>query len=202
MPAGGSVSGDVPDGEPPGVEPAYPDAPPRETGVQESSGRPESDPPYRDDGFPRHAAIATAWFRRFNALAGVTTMPDERSILAAGKLLGFLGGNLSLALKAVDFFFDHWQDFWFACTKASRNAPPESRQWDFRFASFANPDNFQEILSRMKSASPLPSEPRSWSSAAPVPPPEACVSSEDARSAIDGFRKRLGIACAKPAPVT
>lgn len=111
-----------------------------------------------------HFTLASYWYKRFNAVTATTMLPDDRANLGAKKLLETLGGNLDLALKCVDYYFDNWRDLWFACTRASRNAPPESKQCEFRFGSFANPDNFQEILSRLKAVQPAQAaEPRSWS---------------------------------------
>jgi len=127
-----------------------------------------------------HFKIASEWFKYFNKKTGLTTMPDDRAMLAAKKLLEFLGGDQALALKAVDYYFENWQDLWFACDRATRKSPREARVWEFRFSSFASPENVQEILSKMKST---PSQPKGlrdpWCSAPPLPP----VAPEEVRTA-------------------
>lgn len=132
-----------------------------------------------------HFAIASAWFKRFNQATGLTTQPDERCNLAAKKLLEFLGGDLRLAMQGVEYYFNNWQDLWFACEKKSRSGARETRQWEFRFGSFANPENFQEILSRMKSTPVARKEQENWSSAAP-PVPDDELATPDEVAAVLG----------------
>lgn len=137
-----------------------------------------------------HFKIANTWYHRFNELTGITTMPDERANLASKKVLEFLGGNLNLAMKAIDFYFENWRDLWFACSKQSRGAPRESRQAEFRFGSFASTDNLTELLSRIKL---LPQESKKqtepWSTAAPAVPDDELASKEQKDKAFEKFRK-------------
>jgi hypothetical protein len=145
---------------------------PREEAHQEAPLPRGADPDYIPPQIESpHFKIASEWFKRFNKTTGLTTMPDERSMLAAKKLLKFLGGDQALALKAVDYYFDNWQDLWFACARASRKNPKETRAWEFRFDSFASPENIQEILSKMMS---VPNQAKGiqepWCSAPPLPP--------------------------------
>ena len=135
-----------------------------------------------------HFKIAVKWFHTFTKLTGITIMPDERSILAAKKLLEFLDGNINLALDAVDYYFDNWQELWFACERTTRKGPKESRVWEFRFGSFTTPENIQEILSKMKS-NPVKAEISApYSTGAPPIPDCELATPEQTRKALSKIK--------------
>jgi len=140
-----------------------------------------------------HLKITERWFKKFNKITGITTLPDERSILAAKKLLEFLNGNINTALNAVDYYFENWQDLWFACDKATRKGSRESRIWEFRFGSFSTPENIQEILSKMKSLPKKAESREPYSTGAPPVPDDELATPEQRRDALSRI-KNLNIA--------
>lgn len=163
---------------------------------QEGENTPEREETFPDtrgevnETIQPHFRITAAWFKRFNKITGITTMPDERSNLAAKKLLEFLGGDIKLALQTVDYYFDNWRDLWFACDKATRKSSVESRKCEFRFGSFATPENIQEIVSKMKTPSPvLHQTSQPWSTASPVVPDDELASPAQRAEALKKFDK-------------
>lgn len=128
---------------------------------QEQEKEKEREPRVREASFPQQIDkqqpsqevdaqwLAASWYSRFSKATGISTKPDERSLSAARKLLEFLDGDLEIALAGVDYYFLHWREFWFACDRKTRSGPEESRRWEFRFSNFADPQNFQEILSHI-----------------------------------------------------
>ncbi|SLM15288.1 hypothetical protein SPIROBIBN47_410021 [uncultured spirochete] len=125
---------------------------------QEQKKEKEREPRAREASFPQEkpenekpasVRLAEDWFRRFNSMTGAKTKPDSKSLELSRRLLEFLGNDLDMALLAVDYYFSHWRELWFACERWSRSGPEDLRKWEFRFASFADPENCQEILSRI-----------------------------------------------------
>jgi hypothetical protein len=119
---------------------------------QEKEGEPrarEASFPQDQNGKPAAVRLAEAWFDKFNSLTGAKTKPDGKAVELSRRLLEFLGNDFDMARLAVDFYFSHWRELWFACERSSRSGPVESRKWEFRFASFSDPENFQEILSKL-----------------------------------------------------
>ncbi len=127
---------------------------------QEKEGEPrarEASFPQDQNGKPAAVRLAEAWFDKFNSLTGAKTKPYGKTVELSRRLLEFLGNDFDMARLAVDFYFSHWRELWFACERSSRSGPVESRKWEFRFASFADPENCQEILSRLARQQPAQS---------------------------------------------
>jgi len=108
--------------------------------------------------------LAARWFGRFNTLTGLKTIPDTKAIELSRRLLAFLGNDLDMAYLAVDYYFSNWRELWFACERNSRTDSVDKRKWEFRFSSFTDPENFQEILSRLTRQT----EAKSWTTAVPL----------------------------------
>lgn len=128
--------------------PAREEQPPQQN--EEPAGAPAAY--HEDETAVPQFKIASYWFRKYNQVTGLTLMPDERANLLGKELLSLLGGNIALAQRAVDYYFDHWRELWFACKRASKDTPMDRRQWAFSFMSFVK--NIQEILSLMQNAAP------------------------------------------------
>lgn len=133
---------------------------------QEKEQEKEREPRAREANFPQpepeydkptSMRLAEEWFQRYNSMIGAKTKPDSKAIELSRRLLDFLGNDLDMALLAVDYYFSHWRELWFACERRSRSGPEDMRKWEFRFASFADPENCQEILSRLARQQPAQS---------------------------------------------
>ncbi len=82
--------------------------------------------------------LLSEWVSRRNSAVGFLVGFDERDRGYSDQALAKLGGDLELALSCVDWYFSHWQDFWFACKQGDGYRGPSLRRPEFCFRSFAD----------------------------------------------------------------
>lgn len=127
----------------------------REISAGSSDSPPKAKAPQSSPPIPDHFELANAWYRRFAHARGVLLGPSEKDRLRARDLLACIDGNLPVALKAIDWYFEHWRRYWFAVSKPTRAGPDSHKKPDFSFPTFCA--NFAVIAGDAVSGSTSPS---------------------------------------------
>ena len=108
----------------------------REISAGSSDEPPRARTPQPTAPLPDHFELANAWYRRFAHARGILVGPSEKDRLRARDLLACIDGNLPVALKAVDWYFEHWKRYWFAVSKPTRAGPDSHKKPDYSFPAF------------------------------------------------------------------
>jgi len=78
-----------------------------------------------------------AWYQKFFEATCLTIQPSEEDRKAAAEAMKQLGNDEDVGLRAVDYYWKHWQDLWFAYKSSDRQKPPAQRKADYSFRGFA-----------------------------------------------------------------
>lgn len=88
------------------------------------------------DAQPPAVQLLGRWYKTHQKKTGLLIYPSDDDRRLAVESLGRLGGDLDAALRAEAWFWDHWQEMWWACRKGKRG-PGGAPLPDWSFQSFA-----------------------------------------------------------------
>jgi hypothetical protein len=133
--------------------------------------------------------VATFWSGQYVLATGVTIVPDTATLRSAANMVRTAGLRADVVNKAIAYYFEHWREFWFACSRDSWKGPPESRRCEFSIKSLEK--NLPEVLSRMASK---PAQREHWSTSV-LKPEDYRISEEEQRNntrKLGAFVRSLG----------
>jgi hypothetical protein len=81
--------------------------------------------------------VLLAWYQKFLETTCLTIQPSEEDRKAAAEAMKQLGNDEAVGLRAVAYYWNHWQDLWFAYKSSDKQKPPTQRRPDYSFRGFA-----------------------------------------------------------------
>lgn len=81
--------------------------------------------------------VLIAWYQKFLETTCLTVQPSEEDRKAAAEAMKQLGNDEAVGIRAVAYYWNHWQDLWFAYKSSDRQKPPAQRKADYSFRGFA-----------------------------------------------------------------
>jgi hypothetical protein len=91
----------------------------------------------QDSAGPPSEKILYAWYKKFIGITCLTIQPSEEDRKAATEAMKQLGNDEAIGLRAVAYYWNHWQDLWFAYKSSDKQKPPAQRRADYSFRGFA-----------------------------------------------------------------
>lgn len=91
----------------------------------------------QDSSGPPSEKILYAWYKKFIEKTCLTIQPSEEDRKAAAEAMKQLGNDNAVGLRAVEYYWNHWQDLWFAYKSSDKQKPPGQRRPDYSFRGFA-----------------------------------------------------------------
>ncbi len=81
--------------------------------------------------------ILYAWYKRFSQETTLMIQPSEEDRKAGAEAMKQLGNDVPTGLKAVEYYWTHWPDLWFAYKSSDKAKPTGQRRPDYSFKGFA-----------------------------------------------------------------
>lgn len=120
--------------------------------------------------------VATFWSGQYGLATGVTIVPDTATLRSAANMVKTAGMHVDVVIKAIAYYFEHWREFWFACSRDSWKGPTDTRRCEFSIQSLEK--NLPEVFSRMASE---PVRKGDWSTSS-LKPEDYRISEEERRN--------------------
>ncbi|MFZ2635559.1 MAG: hypothetical protein WAX33_04385 [Rectinemataceae bacterium] len=86
---------------------------------------------------PPAVQLMLHWYRVHQQRTSLLIAPSDEDRRAAVDAVSRLSGDIALALRAVDWYWEHWEDLWFARRKRGEKAGRQTPVPDWNFRSFA-----------------------------------------------------------------
>jgi len=87
----------------------------------------------KEEEAPPHFAVANHWYARYARETSRLISPSGKDHLRGRELYQRLSGDMALIDKAIDMYFDRWEDLWYARKGKRAHYTP-----DFSFACFCS----------------------------------------------------------------
>jgi len=133
--------------------------------------------------------VADFWIEQYHQATGIPIAPNPITFRSAANMVRTAGMHADVVIKAIQYYFEHWREFWFACSRDSWKGPTDTRRCEFSIQSLEK--NLPEVFSRMASE---PVRKGDWSTSS-MKPEDYRISEEERKNntgKLGAFVRSLG----------